>query len=153
MVSYPQRKGKIARKTAAKPLHCPAPALTMTGRKSHNFIREGIVMSLRKVAGAIALLAVFSLMGGGGQQRPTPVPFLGTVPTGKPLPIPTAIPPFWNPWRRTGAKPFTAGLTSPTLSARRKPGPPAKTATSGMTRCTTGNAAGSAALSRRKRAG
>ena len=26
--------------------------------KSHNFIREGIVMSLRKVAGAIALLAV-----------------------------------------------------------------------------------------------
>ena len=32
----------------------------------HNFIREGIVMSLRKVAGIIALFAVFSVVGGGG---------------------------------------------------------------------------------------
>ena len=45
--------------------------------KSHNIIREGIAMSLRKVAGAIALLAVFFLMGGGGNRDLRPVYTLG----------------------------------------------------------------------------
>ena len=91
--------------------------------------------------------------GGGGQQRPTPVPSPGTVPTGKPLPILIATPPFWNPWRKTGARPFIAASTSPTPLARRRPGPPAATATSGMTRSIGGNAALSAVLSPPKRAG
>ena len=45
--------------------------------KSHNFIREGVVMSLRKVAGAIALFGLFSLMGGGGNRDLRPFHSLG----------------------------------------------------------------------------
>ena len=45
--------------------------------KSHNFIREGIAMSLRKVAGAIALLAVISVIGGGGNHGSSPIDTLG----------------------------------------------------------------------------
>ena len=51
----------------------------------------------------------------------------------------------------TGAKPFTAASTSLTLSARPKPGRPAKTATSGTIPSIPGNAAFSAALSPPKR--
>ena len=41
-------------------------SIIMSKSKSRNFIREGVAMSLRKVAGAIALLAVISVIGGGG---------------------------------------------------------------------------------------
>ena len=44
---------------------------------NHNFIREGIVMSLRKVAGAIALLALIFVIGGGGNRDAGPVDPLG----------------------------------------------------------------------------
>ena len=44
---------------------------------SHNFIGEGIVMSLRKVAGAIALLALIFVIGGGGNRDPCPDDALG----------------------------------------------------------------------------
>ena len=45
--------------------------------KSRNFIWEVIVMGLRKVAGAIALLGLFSLMGGGGNRYPCPDDAMG----------------------------------------------------------------------------
>ena len=44
---------------------------------SHNFIREGFAMSLRKVAGASALLLIIALMGGGGNHDAGPVDPLG----------------------------------------------------------------------------
>ena len=65
-------------------------AILYNNRQSagHKFIREVIAMSLRKVAGALALLAVISVIWGGGQPRCKPGRSPGTAPTGKPLPIP-----------------------------------------------------------------
>ena len=45
--------------------------------KSRNFSKEDIAMSLRKVAGALALLAVIFVMGGGGNHAASPVDPLG----------------------------------------------------------------------------
>ena len=61
--------GKLPRKYAPGILTQPAGHSTIsTSPKSHKFIREVIIMSLRKVAGAIALLALISVIGGGGNR-------------------------------------------------------------------------------------
>ena len=65
---------KNRRQTLAMPRAIPYNDRQST---SHNFIREGIAMSLRKVAGAIALLAVFSVIGGGGNRDAGPIDTLG----------------------------------------------------------------------------
>ena len=61
---------QIARKYAAGILTQPARHSTISvSSQSPKFIREVFAMSLRKVAGAIALLAVISVIGGGGGNR------------------------------------------------------------------------------------
>ena len=73
-----QRKWKLPRKYAPGILTQPA-RVGYNNRQSagHNFIREVIAMSLRKVAGIIALLAVISVIGGGGNYAASPVDTLG----------------------------------------------------------------------------
>ena len=83
---------KNRRKTLALPRASP---YNDRQPKSHNFIREGIAISLRKLAGAIALLAVFSLMGGGGNRDAGPVDTLG-------LRRLASLCPFRPPYRHLG---------------------------------------------------
>ena len=74
----PPTEMEIARKISLRDIDLSRPRHYHIHQSQYpNFIGEDIIMSLRKVAGAIALLALFSLMGGGGNHAASPVCPLG----------------------------------------------------------------------------